>query len=568
MQLRQNFTHIFYTWLVVALAIWQLCLLFPALDMDRGRDLICIVFLGMLAEWLAVALPHGQFSVNFALVLSTFLIFGPAATAWVSGLSAVFGLGIANRGVSVRTTLFNACQYVLAAIAAGYVFKLCAGVPGLVSMSNAFPLAAFTISYIVINHLLVYFYLLPKQYYSPPAAWLEALKWDGMTYLLTVPLGLLVAINFAYTGLSGLLLLFSLILVLQLIMRFYMRFLLREADRELAFFHEVAMFLEKEPRPQKVLAYIIKVSKRVFSYHSGVAYFRSGDGRAYVPVAVSGPYSRELQNTAVYMGEGIIGRSLINQKPEIVFDSRRDPRTRNEAGLCQVMRSLLIIPLFSGKEASGIIVLGDKAPMYFDEKHMRIMVVLGGQAAIHAEKWALGSRIEYAASRDALTGLLISSAFYQAVIEVCEKVGEEKASVGLMIIDVDHFKLFNDRYGRQYGDWLLAELAGLIEDCTYEDEIAGRYGGDEFAILLPNTDCRPLMDVAGRLIKEVRGGYFLENIGRQARITVSIGVAEYPRDASDVPGLFRAAQRALEKAKKDGRDRASAAVVSMIGLSH
>lgn len=567
MRSRQNFMHIIYTWLVVALAIWQLYLLFPSLDLDRGRDLICLIFLGMLAEWLAVTFPQGQLSANFALVLCTFLIFGPAATAWVSGLAAVFGLGIANRGVSMRTTLFNACQYVLAAVVAGSVFELGGGVPGLVGVSNILPLVTFTLSYIATNHLLVYFYLLPKQHFSPPTVWLDALKWDGIAYLLTVPLGLLAAMIFSYTGLPGLLLLFSFILVLQLIIRFYIRSQLNLANRELTAFYEVATFLEQESEPEEVLNFILKSAKKVIPYHSAAAYLRSGGKRAFVPVAVAGPYARQLQNTAIYKGEGIIGRSLNSREPEIVFDSRHDPRTQNEAGLGQVMRSLLIIPLCSGQKANGIIVLGEKTPMSFDEKHLQIMVILGGQATMTVEKSALSGSLTYAASRDTLTGLLKFSVFYQAALEVCAKVGGKEAAVGLMIINVDHFKIFNDRYGRLYGDWLLAELAGLIERSTRGDELAGRYGGDEFVILLPNAHNMRLMDVAAGLIEEIRNCYFLKRFGRQARITVSIGVAEFPRDASDVTGLFRAAQRALEKAKKDGRDRAGAAAVSITGLS-
>ncbi|OPX88038.1 MAG: putative diguanylate cyclase YdaM [Pelotomaculum sp. PtaB.Bin104] len=565
MQSRQSIMHVIYTWLVAALAAWQLYLLFPALDLDKGRDLTYLIFLGMMAEWLTVSLPQGQLSSNFALVLSTFLIFGPAATAWVSGLATILGLGIANRGVPVRTTLFNACQNVMAAVAAGYIFKLCGGVPGLVGTSNIFPLVAFTTSYIFTNHLLVYFYLLPKRRFTPYTIWLDALKWDGITYLLTVPMGLLVAMIYGYTGLFGILLLFSFILTLQLILRFYVR--LHFSNRELTAFYEVARLLEKDPRLEEVLNFVLASVRKVFPYHSGVAYLRSSNGSAFLPVVASGPYSKQLHNTAVYQDEGLIGRTLADRKPVIIFDSRHDPRVGNEAGLCRVMRSLLIIPLYSGKEANGVIVLGEKGPMSFDEKHLHIMVVLGGQAAIAAEKSALSHSLEFAASRDALTGLLISSVFYQAAAVVCEETGDKEAAVGLMLIDVDHFKIFNERYGRLHGDRLLAELAGLIEANISGDELAGRYGGDEFAILLPNARIRRLVDVAARLIEEIRSCYFLEDAGVKARITVSIGIAEFPRDASNAAGLFRAAQWALDNAKKDGRDHVSAAIVSMLGLS-
>ncbi|OPY58064.1 MAG: Phytochrome-like protein cph2 [Pelotomaculum sp. PtaU1.Bin035] len=563
MRSKRGVIHFLYIWFIVGLAVWQLYLLFPALDIDRGRELLAIILLGVLAEWLSVPFPHGQLSGGFTLVLSTFLIFGPAAAAWVSGLSAVLGQGTANRGNPMRTTIFNACQYVLAVVAAGHVFELSGGEPGLAGAVSIFPLVAFTVCYIVINHLLVYFYLLPKRLHFPHSAWQDAVKWDGLTYLFTIPLGLLTVMVYNYTGLTGILMLFSSVLAFQFILRYYIR--LQVTNRELTAFYDVAMFIEKNPKPAEVLNFILKSAGRAFSFHTGVAYLHSGERDTFMPAAVSGPFSRQLHSTAVYRGEGIFGQSLTNREPEIIFDSRTDPRTRNEAGLCQVLRSLLIIPLLSGKESLGVIVLGEKRPMAFDEKHLHIMTILGRQAAITVENSVLTGRLEHIVSRDALTGFYNSGTFYKTVSEICESAGESGAAAGLIIIDVDQFGIFNERYGRPAGDWLLAELAGIIEGEMRGDDIVSRCGGDEFALLLPGACGHRLLNYAENIREEIRGHYFLEKVGRQARITVSIGVAEFPRDAGDAAGLFKATQRALEKAKKDGRDQVAAAAVSIIG---
>ncbi|OPY60745.1 MAG: putative diguanylate cyclase YedQ [Pelotomaculum sp. PtaU1.Bin065] len=560
----RSIVHILYVWLVVGLAAWQLYLLFPALDLDRVRELLSIVLLGVLSEWLAVSFPHGQLSGGFALVLSAYLIFGPAATAWVSGLSTLFGQGIANRGNPVRTTVFNAGQYVLAAVAAGHIYQFSGGRLGLSGFAEILPLAAFTVCYMGINHLLIYFYLLPKRRYYPGPAWLDAAKWDSLTYLFTVPLGLLIAMIYIYTGLTGIMLLFSSVLALQLIMRHYIH--LHVANRELKAFYDVATILEKNPEPAELLAFILRRAGKVFPYHSGVAYLRSGERDSFAPVAATGPYSKHLSQTKVYSGEGIAGCSIADRKPEIISDCRTDSRTRNEAGLCQIMRSLLIIPLLSGEEELGVIVLGDRRPMVFDEKHLHIMAVLGGQAALTVGKSVLAGRLEHAASLDVLTGLLNSGVLFHAASEICGTAGGSGVAAGLMIIGVDRFKAFNDRYGRAAGDWTLAELAGIIKGATRGDDLAARYGGDEFAVILPGASGRRLMDIAGGIRDEIEEHYFLREAGKQARITVSIGAAEFPQDAGDAAGLFKAAQRALDKAKKDGGNRVVSAAVSIIGL--
>lgn len=558
-----GFIHILYVWLIVGLSAWQLHLLIPALDVDRVRELITIVFLGVLAEWLAVPYPYGRLSGGFALLFTTYLVFGQAATAWVAALTTLFGQGIANRGNPLRTTFFNAGQYVLAVVAAGFIEQAITGTSLNPSGVRYFvALAAFTVTYIIVNHLLVNIYLLPKRRYQTRPVWLDAFKWDSLTYLLTVPLGSLMVMIYGYIGLTGIVLLFSAVLVLQLIMRYYVH--LSVANRELKTFYEVAALIEKNPEPAKLFKFILNEAAAIFPFHTGVVYLRSGEKDMFVPAAVTGLYAEQLDATTVYLGEGIIGRSLKEGTPVIIPDSKSDAHAKNEAGLGQVFRSLLIIPLLSGKEALGVMVLGDRKPAAFEPKHRRIVTVLAGLASLVLEKSFLAGRLEHVGSLDALTGLFHSGVFFQTLSEVCAAADDRDEAVGLIMIDVDHFQSFNDRYGRPAGDLALAELGGMIKGATSGDDLPARYGGDEFGIILPGAYGRRLLDIAEDLRDGIKAHYFLQQAGRQARITVSIGVAEYPRDAGDATGLFVAAQRALDKARKDGGDQAAAAAVSII----
>jgi hypothetical protein len=84
---KRGTAHILYVWLVLGLAAWQLTLLFPELELDKARELLLIILLGVLAEWLAAPFPHGQLSGSYILVLSVFLIHGPAAAAWVKRMA-------------------------------------------------------------------------------------------------------------------------------------------------------------------------------------------------------------------------------------------------------------------------------------------------------------------------------------------------------------------------------------------------------------------------------------------------------------------------------------------------
>jgi GAF domain-containing protein len=483
---KEGVFHFTISWLVVILAVWQLCRLFPSLDLDQSGDLLVIISLAVLAEWLAVSFPHGQLSGAFTLVLATFLIYDPAATAWVSGLATVIGQGIVNRGNPLRTTLFNTGQYVLAVVAAGLAFRLLGGAPGMVSLPNALPLTAFTATYIVINHMLVYFYLLPQRRRMPHLAWLDTIKWDGLTYIFTVPLGLLIAMIYPFVGLAGALMIFFSVLGLQIILRFYVR--LQVTNKELTAFYETARYLEENPGSVKILEEILTNARRAMAYHSAVAYFRSGERDTYLPAAVAGPYAKQLNSTAVYAGEGITGGVIANREPEIIYDARLDPRTRSDTGLCQVMRSLIVAPLCAGGETLGVVVVGDKRPLAFDENHLHFVAVLCSQAAVAVENSVLHDRLGQALSLDNLTGLMNFKSFAKLAAELCDSAGEAGYPVGMILVDIDRFKTYNLRYGRVAGERVLNELAMLVEEGTRRDDLIARYGGEEVILLLPGAE--------------------------------------------------------------------------------
>ena len=272
------------------------------------------------------------------------------------------------------------------------------------------------------------------------------------------------------------------------------------------------------------------------------------------PVAATGLYARQLMSTAVYEGEGLIGLVLENREPEIIYDTRMHPQAKRESGLCRTMRSLIIIPLFTTSDLLGVIVLGEKRPQVFDESSLHIMTVLARQGAMALENHLLGYRLNQALSRDNLTGLLSFSALWDIVTGRCSSARAEGFTMGLILLDIDRFRVFNKHYGRVAGEMLLVQVANLLDNSLRRDDVVSRYGGDEFALLLPWATGAQLVDQAETLLKNISAQPFSRE-GRTARITVSIGVAEFPRDAGDPAGLFNSAQRALDKAKEGGGNR-------------
>ncbi|GAB2963944.1 GGDEF domain-containing protein [Saccharothrix stipae] len=184
-------------------------------------------------------------------------------------------------------------------------------------------------------------------------------------------------------------------------------------------------------------------------------------------------------------------------------------------------------------------------------------------AAVALHRTVLIHQLELAARTDTKTGLLNAEAWHlQAKLEL-ERTRRQPpgARVGLFMIDVDHFKDINDTHGHQTGDLVLRRIAAALESTVRRGDAVGRFGGEEFAVLLPGVEHEEAVAVAERMRSEVhRVLVDVGDGGTVAGLTVSIGIAVWPEVAEDtVEGLLAAADAALYEAKRLGRDQVQAA---------
>jgi diguanylate cyclase (GGDEF)-like protein len=166
------------------------------------------------------------------------------------------------------------------------------------------------------------------------------------------------------------------------------------------------------------------------------------------------------------------------------------------------------------------------------------------------------------AMRDGLTGLINHRTFHERLADEFTRAERQMSTTSLLMIDVDHFKQYNDSYGHPAGDALLRRLAALLSDSARSCDVVARYGGEEFAILLPVTDTSGALDLAERLRKRVEG----EN-WQSAVITVSIGVAASGYGRYRAADLLCWADRALYQSKANGRNRVTLAAMEELSLA-
>jgi two-component system, cell cycle response regulator len=158
--------------------------------------------------------------------------------------------------------------------------------------------------------------------------------------------------------------------------------------------------------------------------------------------------------------------------------------------------------------------------------------------------------LEQLSRTDSLTGLLNHKSIKERITEEFRRAQRHGDPLGVLMVDLDHFKLLNDRRGHPFGDRVLLRVAAALTEAVRETDLCGRYGGEEFAVVLPRTSLNGALTVAER----IRASVELADFDGE-RMTLSVGVAGFPGSASNPELLLRAADEALYANKREGRNR-------------
>jgi len=214
----------------------------------------------------------------------------------------------------------------------------------------------------------------------------------------------------------------------------------------------------------------------------------------------------------------------------------------------------LIVPLQGKGKLNGIIILGEKInELPFSESEKEFMINISSLAGIAIQN----SYLYEMATTDMMTRLKKHHYFQAALAEERERSVRQKTPLSLIMMDIDHFKKFNDEYGHTCGDEVLKNVAAIVMQNVRQIDLAARYGGEEFAVVLPGTTRDAAIIVAERIRAHVEKALVPcdgENLG----VTISIGIAEFkPGQDRDNKSLIERADKALYLSKATGRNRVS-----------
>jgi two-component system cell cycle response regulator len=194
-------------------------------------------------------------------------------------------------------------------------------------------------------------------------------------------------------------------------------------------------------------------------------------------------------------------------------------------------------------------------PFRFEELTLRLKRVLK-ERQLSSERSEMLHELKKLAITDGLTGLFNSRHFYKQLDIEVDRIKRYEHSISILIIDIDHFKDFNDSFGHMEGDKILIKLGMLIKSCLRRMDTAYRYGGEEFTVILPETNNADALIVAERIRKTIAEEIFIPSSGEKSTMTVSIGTTEY-KSEERISTFVQRADKALYVSKELGRNRIS-----------
>ncbi|MES9964561.1 MAG: diguanylate cyclase [Candidatus Sedimenticola sp. 20ELBAFRAG] len=221
---------------------------------------------------------------------------------------------------------------------------------------------------------------------------------------------------------------------------------------------------------------------------------------------------------------------------------------------CAEFKQSLCIPLIAQGETIGsFTALTDEDE--WTERDINMAQTLSEQISIILASLQLRESLKQQAIRDPLTGLFNRRYMVESLQQSISRADRKDSTLGVMMIDIDDFKTFNDNYGHDVGDLVLKQIAAEMRLCTRKEDTLSRYGGEEFCLVCPDLTEKAIEELAVRLCNQIRKLTLTVRETALSDLTISIGIAAYPGHAKDAETLIKIADDALYQAKASGKNR-------------
>lgn len=367
----------------------------------------------------------------------------------------------------------------------------------------------------------------------------------------------------------------------------------RRRAEEMTLLYEISLELSANLNMDQVLRNLLEKCRLLLPIDSFyVAIYEESTHLIYYPLFFDQDNFKNIPVRDMRVAPGLTGEVILSAKTVYLSDTL-DPKIAEQYQIIHIggtpTRSFVGVPMIVRGRVIGVISAQSYLPDHYNEEHIRLLETIATQAAIAVENSrlyeaarkeilerrqaqedlqqtnqelqvqlhrveSLQEELREQAIRDVLTGLFNRRYLDEIFAKKLNRTKRKESSLAVIMLDIDHFKSFNDTYGHTAGDELLSMLGELLRKQTRQSDVACRYGGEEFIILLSDTP----LDVATKRAEEIRRSFeesYIRFEEKKLRATISIGIAIYPDHGEQPEALIIQADQALYQAKSNGRNQ-------------
>lgn len=325
----------------------------------------------------------------------------------------------------------------------------------------------------------------------------------------------------------------------------------RRAHDELQVLYEAAKAVSGTLELRTVLDSLVSVTCRAFGYENGTLFMVDAESGDLTVEAAYG-HQESVLGTHFPAGVGIVGWVARAGTPAAVDDVHADSRYRQ---VDERTRSELAVPLIAEGKVLGVFNVESSRMAAFSTRDLRLLTTLASYAVVAIQNARLYEQAQRLAITDGLTELYNHRYLHESLERILERARRDFQPLGLIMLEIDHFKRYNDTYGHQSGDEALRTVAGLLRRGSRPSDFVARYGGDEFMVILPGATKTATLETAERLRRAVEAYPLILGDEVITTVTLSVGVATFPHDGQTVDALVEAVDRAQYIAKRSGGNK-------------
>lgn len=542
---------------------------FPVLSPNDYFVLLLYLFLLVFVSSFPLKVGDIYISFILAISISVFLEYGLIVELWLTQAAILISSLVSGQKRSIARITLSQMMVIWVSIFSGLSYLGAGGTIGFQVSEVSYqlvPIIIYTVVYFITNTVLLYFI---RRGYGERNTTLfsDAVIWDAATLLLSLPLGVIMYLVKLEYDILGMLFVAIPVIIVTHLFKLYNE--LHNSHQQLKSLNKISSSFTSELNFDKTISALQQATRELLMFDYAYIFLLNGDRLRLISIEdyngkVIDP--KVLNDMDLGLGEGLSGRVALYRREEIVGTDADLFKLEDEPDYIKYNRSLLSVPMIWHKQVIGVITLGSAFEYHFSKKDLTIAKILASQAAVAIQNATKYQKTEEKTLMDELTGVYNYRAFDEMLRDMIIEADIKEEKLSLLMIDLDHFKQVNDKYGHEAGNVVLKEIANLLKEFTRRDDIVTRYGGEEFTIIFPNTDSNKALTIAERIRSAIESYPInVENSldGSDAgdsiiNVTASIGIATYPEMAETAQDIVRHADRAMYiGSKQAGRNRVS-----------